>query len=153
MTTAGQVQLYNTAYRSFELPARRRVRADTYGEDMGQNSWLTNDEWCAGFGCLGLTAESRVLDVARASGRPDLDLARAVGADIVSVDLNPGQPSAARRDGRHRLITCAVTRRAGGLPASATTTREVRRRRVGERGATRRPPGGGLASTTSGRSL
>ena len=25
--------------------ARRRVREETYGEDIGQNSWLTRDEW------------------------------------------------------------------------------------------------------------
>jgi hypothetical protein len=81
MTTAGQVQLDNTAYRSFEPPARRRVRAETYGEDMGQNSWPTKDEWRVAFGCLGLTAESRVLDVASGSAGPDLDLARAVDAD------------------------------------------------------------------------
>jgi uncharacterized OsmC-like protein len=89
MTRAGQVQLFNAAYRSFELRARRRVRAETYGEDMGQNSWSTKDEWRVAFGCFGLTAESRVLDLARGSdGRTSISLARSAPTSI------PDKPAA-----------------------------------------------------------
>jgi hypothetical protein len=38
-------RLYDRTYAGFELDARQQVRLDTYGEDLGQNSWLTADEW------------------------------------------------------------------------------------------------------------
>ena len=110
MTTAGQVQPYNTAYRSVELPARRRVRAETYGEDMGQNSWLTKDEWRIAFGCLGLTAASRILDVALARvGPTSISLARSASSTSI-----PDNPALDAELAARRLITRAVTRRACG---------------------------------------
>jgi hypothetical protein len=42
---AEHVQLYDSTYGRFELDARQQVRVETYGEDLGQNSWLTTDEW------------------------------------------------------------------------------------------------------------
>ena len=40
---AQQVQLYDTTYKTFELDARRQVRRETYGDDLGQNSWLSEE--------------------------------------------------------------------------------------------------------------
>ena len=149
MTTAGQVRLDNTAYRSFELPARRRVRAETYGEDMGQNGWPTKDAWRVACDCLGLTAESRVLSVALARmGRTSISLARSAPTSSASTSVRT--PGAGRRAGRRRLITRAVTRQVCG--ALVHHDDEVQRSLAGERVATRRPPGGGLASTTCRRS-
>jgi hypothetical protein len=150
MTTARQVRLFNTAYRSFELPARRRVRAESYEDDMGQNSWPTKDEWRVALGCLGLTAESRVLDVARGSDRPDLDLARAVGADVVGVDVEPGQPGAGTPS--WPPPSDHTRRDTAGCGALVHHNDEVQRPPAGERVATHRPPGGGFASTACRRS-
>ncbi|MGH2746118.1 MAG: class I SAM-dependent methyltransferase, partial [Thermoleophilaceae bacterium] len=58
------VQLYDATYQRFELDARRSVRLETYGEDFGQNGWLTAGEWRAALDRLELTSDSRVLDVA-----------------------------------------------------------------------------------------
>ena len=33
---AQQVQLYDTTYKTFELDARRQVRLETYGDDLGK---------------------------------------------------------------------------------------------------------------------
>jgi 2-polyprenyl-3-methyl-5-hydroxy-6-metoxy-1,4-benzoquinol methylase len=82
------VRLYDATYRRFQLGARQRVRLDTYGHDLGQNSWLTIDEWRTALGWLGLAPGSRVLDVACGSGGPARWLARETGAEVVGVDSN-----------------------------------------------------------------
>ena len=101
MTT--QVQLYDTAYRRFALSARRRVREETYGEDIGQNSWLTKDEWDSALDWLVPIPGAHVLDVACGSGGPDLHVARTRGARVVGVDVNAHAietaSKAARREG------------------------------------------------------
>ena len=40
---ASTTRLYDRTYAGFELDARQQVRLETYGEDFGQNSWLTPD--------------------------------------------------------------------------------------------------------------
>src|SRR5438445_11107581 len=57
---AEHVQLYETTYRNFELSAREQVRLETYGEDIGQNGWLTTEEWRAALTRLALGPGSRV---------------------------------------------------------------------------------------------
>ena len=97
------VQLYDTAYRRFALSARRRVREETYGEDIGQNSWLTRDEWDSALDWLVPTPQTQLLDVACGSGGPDLHVARTRGARVVGVDVNAHAietaSEAARREG------------------------------------------------------
>ena len=36
---SAKVDLYNAAYANYELDVYRRVRIETYGEDLGQTSW------------------------------------------------------------------------------------------------------------------
>jgi SAM-dependent methyltransferase len=82
------VHLYDATYGEFDLDARRRVRLETYGEDIGQNGWLTAEEWRTATGWLAVGRGSRVLDVACGSGGPAVDLARRTGATLVGVDVN-----------------------------------------------------------------
>ncbi|HEY7793108.1 MAG TPA: class I SAM-dependent methyltransferase [Gaiellaceae bacterium] len=82
------MRLYDATYGEFDLDARRRVRLETYGEDIGQNGWLTSAEWRSASGRLGVGRGSRVLDVACGSGGPAVDLARRTGAAVVGVDFN-----------------------------------------------------------------
>jgi SAM-dependent methyltransferase len=84
----GHMRLYDATYREFDLDARRRVRLETYGEDIGQNGWLTAEEWHTATGWLGVGEGSQVLDVACGSGGPSVDLARRTGATVVGVDVN-----------------------------------------------------------------
>lgn len=105
---AEQVQLYETTYRNFELSAREQVRLETYGEDIGQNGWLTTDEWGAALTRLALGPGSRVLDVACGSGGPDLHLARTTGAHVLGVDSNaPAVATAIERARREDLASLA----------------------------------------------
>ncbi|HEX6606222.1 MAG TPA: methyltransferase domain-containing protein [Chloroflexia bacterium] len=85
---AVQVDLYNDAYGNFAKAALAQVRRDTYGEDVGQSSWMTTGEYRQFFAWLGLAPESLILDVGSGSGGPALFMARTVGCRVVGVDIN-----------------------------------------------------------------
>jgi SAM-dependent methyltransferase len=85
-----QVRLYEPNYAKFKDSARRQVRAETFGEDLGQNSWLTAEEWRSFIKSLELTPEAEVLDVGCGSGGPACFLARTLGARVTGVDLDEG---------------------------------------------------------------
>ena len=38
-----QVDLYNSTYGNFKKQVLAEVRCETYGEDIGQNSWITTE--------------------------------------------------------------------------------------------------------------
>ena len=85
---AAQVDLYDNSYAHFASTTEAAVRQQTYGEDIGQSSWLTAAEWLHFAGQLGVTAASRVLEVGSGSGGPATYLAEALGCHITGVDLN-----------------------------------------------------------------
>ena len=85
---AVEVDLYNDAYGNFAEAALAQVRRDTYGEDIGQSSWLTTGEYRQFFAWLELAPESMVLDVGSGSGGPALFMARTVGCRVAGVDIN-----------------------------------------------------------------
>ena len=122
---AVHVHLYDTTYAEFELSARREVRVETYGEDLGQNSWLTTDEWRTTLASLTLRPGSSVLDVACGSGGPDLYLARTTGAHVVGVDANAnaiaGANERARREGLASLARFEAADAARPLPFADAT--------------------------------
>ena len=92
-----RIGFYDRTYGHFQFGARELVRRETYGEDLGQNSWLTADEWRTFAEWLGLETGSRVLDVACGSGGPALYLAQAFGAQVTGTDHNPGAIETATR--------------------------------------------------------
>ena len=82
------VGLYDNTYMHFATGVLSEVRAETFGEDIGQNSWLTADEYRKFFEWLRLSPSSNVLDVGSGSGGPALFLARTVGCSVVGIDEN-----------------------------------------------------------------
>lgn len=82
------VDQYNTTYTQFGSAVSEQMRREVYGEDIGQNSWLTADEYRTYAGWLELTEGSLVLEIGCGSGGPALFLARTTGARIVGVDIN-----------------------------------------------------------------
>jgi SAM-dependent methyltransferase len=95
--TAGPVDLYNNAYGDFASDVEAAVRRETYGEDLGQTSWMTAQEWLAFADLLRITQSSDVLEVGSGSGGPAVYLALARGCRITGVDINEhGVRNAAR---------------------------------------------------------
>ncbi len=86
--TASPVDLYNNAYADFASSVEAAVRQETYGEDLGQSSWLTAQEWLAFADLLGITPAAEVLEVGSGSGGPAVYLALARGCRITGVDIN-----------------------------------------------------------------
>jgi ubiquinone/menaquinone biosynthesis C-methylase UbiE len=82
------VDLYGTAYRNFATHALEQVRRETYGEDFGQSSWVTGQEYRRFIRLLELRATDHVLDVGCGSGGPALVLAREIGCRVTGVDIN-----------------------------------------------------------------
>jgi len=82
------VDLYGSAYGNFATRAFEHVRRETYGEDFGQSSWVTGDEYRGFFQLLKLTATDHVLDVGCGSGGPALFLSREIGCRVTGVDVN-----------------------------------------------------------------
>lgn len=89
------VDLYDSHYTQVEADVYRTVRAETFGEDLGQTSWITAeecDEFCR---WLGLEAGQKVLEIACGSGGVSMRMARMLGASVVGVDINAAAVSAA----------------------------------------------------------
>jgi len=82
------VDLYDSAYGNYATDIYRQVRVATYGEDLGQTSWVTNEESHAIPQALELTPDSRVLEIGCGSGRYALQIAAIIGCTIVGVDIN-----------------------------------------------------------------
>jgi cyclopropane fatty-acyl-phospholipid synthase-like methyltransferase len=82
------VDLYGSAYGNFATQTLEQVRGETYGEDFGQSSWVTADEYRRFFQLLELVPTDQVLDVGCGSGGPALFLAREVGCRVTGVDVN-----------------------------------------------------------------
>jgi SAM-dependent methyltransferase len=85
---ASTVNLYDNVYADFGSDAERAVRAEAYGEDLGQSSWLTAPEWLEFADLLGVGAETHVLEVGSGSGGPAVHLAAQRGCRIIGVDIN-----------------------------------------------------------------
>jgi SAM-dependent methyltransferase len=79
---------YSTTYSLFDDAVSAQLRREIYGEDIGQNSWLTADEYRAWLAWLDLTPAAHALEVGCGSGGPALFLARETGAQVTSVDID-----------------------------------------------------------------
>jgi len=94
---AARVDLFYNAYANFADEVLAAVRAETYGHDIGQNSWVTLDEYEGYIEALRLDENSTVLEVASGSGGPALYLAGRCGCRVIGVDANPEGVTTANR--------------------------------------------------------
>jgi ubiquinone/menaquinone biosynthesis C-methylase UbiE len=86
-----KVDLYDTAYGNYQSQTYRQVRIETYGEDLGQTSWVTTEESKEIPRLLDLRLNSSVLELGCGSGGYALHLAEKVGCRLVGLDINaPG---------------------------------------------------------------
>lgn len=84
----GTVNLYDNVYADFGSSAEAAVRRDTYGEDLGQSSWLTVREWLEFADLLAVGPGTEVLEVGSGSGGPAAYLAVARDCRVTGVDIN-----------------------------------------------------------------
>jgi len=80
-----QVDLYDSHYDRVNDEAYRSIRQATYGDDLGQASWITAEELQQFCAWLGIRAQHRVLEVACGSGGVATRIAETMGAEVVGV--------------------------------------------------------------------
>jgi SAM-dependent methyltransferase len=85
---AERIDLFDSTYSHFTDRVLDAIRKDTFGEDIGQNSWVTVDEYDRFITWLDLRSEHHALEVASGSGGPALYLARATGCRVTGIDAN-----------------------------------------------------------------
>jgi len=86
---AKQVDLYSS-YSNFNNKVLGAIRKETFGTDIGQNSWLTVDEYDRFLPLLNLAPDHHILEVASGSGGPAIYLARATGCRVTGIDADEG---------------------------------------------------------------
>jgi len=79
---------YDAIYGNFETEVYSEIRREAFGEDLGQNSWLTADEQERFLGWLDLSPGKVLLDVACGAGGPALRIAATTGCSIVGIDVH-----------------------------------------------------------------
>jgi SAM-dependent methyltransferase len=87
---------YNANYGSFQTELYGQIRSEAFGEDIGQNSWLTADEQDRFLDCLDLSPGQVLLDVACGAGGPALRIAASTGCSVVGFDVHERAVTTAR---------------------------------------------------------
>jgi SAM-dependent methyltransferase len=83
-----KADFYDGQYGHLTADPHRDVRRETYGEDLGQASWITLAEAREWFRLLDLQPGKRALEVGCGSGGLTCRMAVETGASCVGVDLN-----------------------------------------------------------------
>lgn len=97
---AGDTGFYDRTFTRSVGELNAAVRAETFGEDIGQFSWTTAEEHLRFQATLGIGPDSHVLEVASGSGGPGLFLTRSTGCRLVGIDVHEGGINAATEAAR-----------------------------------------------------
>ncbi len=84
----GAGSYYDANYGNFQAELYTEIRREAFGEDIGQNSWLTAEEQDIFLGWLELSAGKTLLDVACGSGGPALRIAARTGCSLMGIDVH-----------------------------------------------------------------
>src|SRR5215470_11289452 len=106
-TTSGspETRRYDANYGNFELDLYRDIRREAYGDEFGQNSWLTADEFRRFLEWLELSSHSQLLDIACGAGGPAMRAAELTACEITGVDLHEKAIAAANQAANERGIS------------------------------------------------
>jgi ubiquinone/menaquinone biosynthesis C-methylase UbiE len=99
------VDHYSANYENFSSRLFAGIRAEAFGEDIGQNGWLTSEEQDLFISWLNPGASTRLLDVACGSGGPTLRIALKTGCYIHGIDLHERGIETACEQARARGLT------------------------------------------------
>ena len=89
------MEFFYRSYASFQDRTQVAVRERAFGEDIGQNSWVTTEEYGQFLRFLRLERESSVLEVASGSGGPAVYIARKTGCRLTGLDADANGVAAA----------------------------------------------------------
>ena len=97
---AKEVDLYTTQYGHDKEQTYQQIREATYGQDLGQSSWITLEEAKRFAGWLELSKASNVLEVACGAGGISCLICEQFGAKVHGLDISEEAVDAAnaRRD-------------------------------------------------------
>jgi len=113
---------YDANYGNFQTAPYEQIRREAFGEDIGQNSWLTADEQDRFLTWLDLSPGKNLLDVACGAGGPALRMATITRCSVVGIDVHEQAVSTARsvatQRGLSRLAEFLVADAAEQLPFS-----------------------------------
>jgi SAM-dependent methyltransferase len=99
------VRHYDAQYGQFASRLYAEIRATAFGEDIGQNGWLTAEEHDLFIEWLGLTPESQLLDIASGSGGTTLRIAERTGCRVQGIDIHSQAVAAATSAARERNLS------------------------------------------------
>ncbi len=85
---AKRIDLFDSTYSHFTKQVLETIRKETFGQDIGQNSWTTVEEYDRFISWLELRPEHRVLEVASGSGGPARYLANSRSCRVTGIDAN-----------------------------------------------------------------
>ena len=85
----GNVDLYNSSYSNYSLQTYSDIRRETYGEDYGQTSWVSNGESREIPELLRLSSSSSVLEIGCGSGGYAVALAKRIGCRVSGFEIDP----------------------------------------------------------------
>jgi SAM-dependent methyltransferase len=97
-------QTYDEFYKNFDSPLMRQLRAEAYGKDVGQHSWVTAEELEEDVHRLELSRSSRLLDLGCGPCGPLAYIVGLVGCHTSGTDLSPDAIAA----GRTRLASLGL---------------------------------------------
>ena len=102
--SAAHVDLFDSTYRHFASTLLTDIRREVFGDDIGQNSWLTLDEYDRFIAWLKLPPNGHVLEVACGSGGPARYLAEQTDCRVCGIDSN--EYAVATAAGSNDAVTC-----------------------------------------------
>jgi SAM-dependent methyltransferase len=79
---------YNANYGNFQTELYAQIRREAFGEDIGQNSWLTSDEQDRFLEWLDLSPGRTLLDIGCGAGGPALRIAATTGCSVFGIDVH-----------------------------------------------------------------
>ena len=85
---AKHVDLFDSTYSHFDEQVLEAIRRETFGQDIGQNSWLTVEEFDRFISWLNLKPGQHLLEVASGSGGPARYLAKKTSCRVTGIDAN-----------------------------------------------------------------
>jgi SAM-dependent methyltransferase len=101
-------QSYSDFYSRFDSSLMRRLRAEAYGTDIGQHSWVTAEELVEDVPLLELTETSSILDLGCGPGGPLAFLVGMFECCGTGVDVSAPAIASARRRAASQGIATSV---------------------------------------------